>query len=180
MDEKRLIKLILSDFFRFRIPKNYVSRFFYFFILIFYEGFRAVLIYRLCHCFRKVPVLKELLFLVKILFVKLEINSNANIGSGLMIAHPQCIVIGLNSKIGSNATLESGVTIGTDFEGMYSGGGYPCIGNNVSIGTGAKIIGPITIGDNCFIGANSVVTKDMPANSIIAGVPAKVLRSLAK
>jgi serine O-acetyltransferase len=86
-------------------------------------------------------------------------------GLGIVI-HDRC-VLGDNVEIGSNVTIG-----GTS--GKYR---VPVIGNNVIISTGAKVLGEITIGDNCVIGANSVVIKDVPPNSLVAGVPAKILKS---
>jgi serine O-acetyltransferase len=95
-----------------------------------------------------------------------------------MIPHPQSIVIGAFCVIGDNVTIESGVTIGRDFDITNSSNGYPHIGDNVYIGTGAKLIGPVNVGDNSVIGANAVVTKDIPANSVAVGIPAKVIRNI--
>lgn len=97
----------------------------------------------------------------------------AQIDSGLSLFHPYEIMLNRHVKIGKNVVLRNGVTIGVKYQNGYGGA---IVGNNVDVGTGAKIIGKIKIGDNTIIGANAVVTKDFGADLVIAGVPAKVLR----
>ena len=97
-------------------------------------------------------------------------------GPGLNIHHYGCIVVNAHAKVGKNCNLQQHTTIG-----QGSRGDYAVIGDNVFIGTGAKIIGPVHIADNCQIGANAVVTKDfLEEGSIIAGVPAKVIGKVKK
>ncbi len=97
------------------------------------------------------------------------IGENAVIGS-IILPHPHNVCIGREVQIGQNCTLYHDVTIG------QSKDQFPRIGNDVIIYTGAKVIGGITIGDSAVIGANSVVTSDVPPTAIVAGVPAKILR----
>jgi serine O-acetyltransferase len=94
-------------------------------------------------------------------------------GGGLRFFHHDCIIIAGSVKIGRNVSIHQGVTIGRVFAGNKAG--VPTIGNNVVIFAGAKILGNIQIGDNAVIGANAVVTKDIPAYAIAAGVPARVI-----
>jgi serine O-acetyltransferase len=180
MENYSLFKLILSDYRRHEIPKNQALQFIYFFILLLSQGFRAVVIYRISRHFRNTPIINKLILLIRVLIVRIEIYEGAQIGYGLVVAHPQSVVIGKSVIMGNNITIESDVTIGKNFDLASPGGGYPCIGDNVMIGAGAKIIGKITIGDNCLIGANAVVIKDVPANSVAAGIPARVIRSITK
>ena len=93
------------------------------------------------------------------------------VGFGLRIYHWGNIIINSNAKIGKNLTIYPGVIIG-----RTSDGGVPTIGNNVFVGGSAKIFGGIKIGDNCTIAANAVVVKDVPENSIVGGVPAKIIK----
>ncbi len=98
------------------------------------------------------------------------ISDTCQIGNCIKFPHPQNIVIGSSVQIGNNCIIYQDVTIG------QNRGKYPIIGNNVIIYPGAKIIGDITIGDFVIIGANAVVTSNIPNNSIVAGIPAKIIK----
>ena len=95
------------------------------------------------------------------------------IGSGFVIGHFGGIVVNEKAVIGNNCTISHGVTIGKAHRGKNMG--YPVIGDNVYIGAGAKIIGKIKIGNNVVVGANCVVTKDMPDNAVVAGIPGQII-----
>lgn len=99
--------------------------------------------------------------------------TNAQIGPGLYIGHHGGIVTNEEMQIGKNCNLSHDVTIGVSRRGERAG--VPVIGDNVYIGPGAKIFGKITIGNNAAIGANCVVTKDVPENGVVAGIPGKVI-----
>lgn len=98
-----------------------------------------------------------------------DIPLNSKIGGGLLIPHPNGIVIFPGSEIGPNCLLFQQVTIGS------TQGGTPRLGGHVDVGAGAKIIGPVTIGDHAIIGANAVVTKDVPAGATAVGIPARIV-----
>jgi serine O-acetyltransferase len=103
----------------------------------------------------------------------IEIHPGAKIGQKFFIDHGMGVVIGETAEIGNNVTLYHGVTLGgTTWKKIKR---HPTIGNNVVVGTGAKILGPITIGDNTRIGANSVVVSEIPPNSVVVGIPGKVV-----
>lgn len=103
----------------------------------------------------------------------ISISQNIKIGSGLFISHFGGIIINPNCVIGKNLNLNQGVTLGQMNRGIKKGS--PVIGDNVYIATGAKIIGSIKIGNNVAIGANCVVTKDIPNNAVVVGVPGKII-----
>ena len=98
-----------------------------------------------------------------------DVPLNAQIGGGLLMPHPNGIVIHPDAIIGPNCLLFQQVTIGAARDGV------PRIGGHVDVGAGAKIIGPITVGDHAQVGANAVVTHDVPAGSVVAGVPARII-----
>jgi len=100
-----------------------------------------------------------------------EISEYADIAGGFYIAHVGNVVIVRNAKIGSNTSMHQGVTIGAN--GMP--GGFPTIGDRVYFGVGCVVIGPVKVGNDVVIGANAVVTKDVPDDAIVGGVPAKIL-----
>jgi serine O-acetyltransferase len=102
----------------------------------------------------------------------IEIPCEAEVGTGFRIDHQGGIVISGYARIGKNCVVRNGVTIGLS---RTDDPAAPVIGDNVDIGTGAKLLGRITIGDNVKIGANAVVLTDIPANSTAVGIPAKVI-----
>jgi serine O-acetyltransferase len=102
-----------------------------------------------------------------------EIHPAARIGSGLFIDHAFGVVIGETAEVGDDVTIYQGVTLGGT--SLQRGKRHPTIGNRVTIGAGAKILGPVTIGDDCRIGANAVVVKSAPANSVVVGVPGQII-----
>src|SRR5262249_475408 len=107
------------------------------------------------------------------LLTGIEIHPGAEIGRRLFIDHGMGTVIGETATVGDDVTLYQGVTLGGT--GKEKGKRHPTIGNNVSIGSGAKILGNITIGDNCRVGADSVVLRNVPENSTIVGVPGHIV-----
>lgn len=103
----------------------------------------------------------------------ISIPFNTNIGEGFYIGHFGCIVVSPSAVIGKNVNISQGVTIGVTNRGDKAG--VAIIGDGVYIGPGAKIIGAIRIGNNVAIGANAVVTHDVPDNAVVAGVPARII-----
>ena len=103
----------------------------------------------------------------------IQISRHAKIGKGFYIGHYGTIVVSSEAVIGENVNISHGVTIGASNRGANKG--VPTIGNYVYIGPGAKIIGNIKVGNNAAIGANAVVTKDVPENACVGGVPAKII-----
>lgn len=100
-----------------------------------------------------------------------ELPLNGDLGGGLMLPHPNGVVVHPKVKIGPNCILFQQVTLGTSGNGP----GAPLIGGGVDIGAGAKVLGPVTIGDHAIIGANAVVTHDIPEGAIAVGVPARII-----
>ena len=107
-------------------------------------------------------------------FTNIEIHPRAAIGDGLFIDHGTGVVIGETAEVGANVTMYQGVTLGGT--GFATGKRHPTVEDNVTIGSGAKLLGPITIGHGAKIGANSVVIHDVPPNSTVVGVPGHPVR----
>ena len=126
----------------------------------------------------RIPLFPDVLSMLNFVLFGLEVAKQCEIGGGLLIAHPQGVILGAE-RIGENVTVFSGVTLGARGLGVpFRGEERPVIGSNVTIGTGAKILGRVRIGDGAIIGANAVVIHDVPAGAVAAGVPA-VVRSKA-
>ena len=141
-----------------------------------YAGFHALLFYRMAHWLlkRRIPFLPRALSQFARFLTGIEIHPGASIGSGLFIDHGMGVVIGETSEIGDNVTLFQGVTLGGT--GKQRGKRHPTIGSHVVVGAGAKVLGPITIGDFVKIGANSVVLQDVPDHSTVVGIPGRIVR----
>ena len=145
-------------------------------VALLYSGFHAVLLYRVSHklyenkkFFAARLVSQGARFLTGI-----EIHPGAKIGRGLFIDHGSGVVIGETTEIGDNCTLYQGVTLGGT--GKHVGKRHPTLGNNVMVGSGAKVLGPFKIGDNTKIAANAVVLNEIPDNCTAVGIPARVVK----
>lgn len=145
-------------------------------ILATWPGIHALLSYRIAHAMHLagVPLLPRLLSLLVRSATGIEIHPAARIGDGLFIDHGAGVVIGETADIGRDVTLYQGVTLGGT--GFATGKRHPTVQDNVTIGSGAKLLGPITIGHGAKIGANSVVITDVPPNSTVVGNPGHPVR----
>jgi serine O-acetyltransferase len=123
----------------------------------------------------KIPVISRFIMFIGKIITNIEIHPGAKIGKRFFIDHGSGVVIGETAIVGDDCTLYQGVTLGGT--GKEKGKKrHPTIGNNVTIGAGAKVLGPITIGSNVKIGANAVVTGDVPDNCTVVGVPGRLAR----
>ena len=145
-------------------------------VMLTYSGLHAVLAYRISHkLYKKNHFLSARMVSQSARFLTgIEIHPGATIGKGLFIDHGSGVVIGETAEIGDNCTLYQGVTLGGT--GKDVGKRHPTLGNNVMVGSGAKILGPFKIGDNCKVAANAVVLKEIPPNCTAVGIPAKVVK----
>jgi serine O-acetyltransferase len=142
-------------------------------------SFRAVVLYRLSNYFdNRLSIISILLEKLMHITTITWIGRKAVIGSGFVIRHVGGIVIGGKTQIGINCEIRQGVTLGGNLGKEKYGTTQPILGNNIMIGAGAKILGPVKIGDNSIIGANAVVISDIPKDSVAGGVPARVLRKV--
>jgi serine O-acetyltransferase len=145
-------------------------------IFLCYPGFHAVLLHRVAHRLYQanVPLLPRVISQISRFFTGIEIHPGATIGRRFFIDHGMWVVIGETTEIGDDVLIYQGVTLGGT--GNERGKRHPTIGNNVVIGTGAKVLGGIRIGDNARIGAGSVVVHPAPDNSTVVGIPGRVVR----
>ena len=145
-------------------------------ILASWPGVQAVLAHRVAHALHEahVPILPRLISYITRSVTGVEIHPAARIGDALFIDHGMGVVIGETAVIGDNVTLYQGVTLGGT--GFATGKRHPTVGDNVTVGSGAKLLGPIEIGHGAKVGANSVVITDVPPNSTVVGNPGHVVR----
>lgn len=144
-------------------------------VLLTYPGLHAVWSHRIAHFLwgLRLKLLARLLSQLTRWFSGIEIHPGATIGERFFIDHGMGVVIGETAEIGADCTLYHGVTLGgTSWEKTKR---HPTLGNNVVVGAGAKILGPILIGDNARVGSNSVVVKDVPAGATVVGIPGRVV-----
>ncbi len=145
-------------------------------ILLLYSGLHAVTLHRAAHALHK----KGHKFSARAisqgakLLTGIEIHPGATIGKGLVIDHGSGVVIGETAEIGDNCTIYQGVTLGGT--GKDTGKRHPTLGNNVMVGSGAKVLGPFKVGDGAKIASNAVVLEEVPSNATAVGVPARVVK----
>ena len=144
-------------------------------VLLCYPGLHAIWAHRLSHRLWKngYKLLARILSQTMRLITGIEIHPGATLGHGFFIDHGMGVVIGETAEVGNNVTLYHGVTLGGT--SLHKTKRHPTIGDNVVIGAGAKVLGAITIGNNSRIGANAVVIKSTPPDSVVVGVPGQVV-----
>ena len=149
-------------------------------IFLLYNGLHAILLYRLSHWLWGVHCRFLARFVSQIArwLTGVEIHPAAQIGRRLVIDHGTGIVVGATTVIGDDCLLYQGVTLGGT--GVMQGKRHPTLGSNVMVGSGAKALGPIFIGDNSRVASNAVVLKDVPENSTVVGAPAEWFGSTVK
>ncbi|MDU5951103.1 MAG: serine O-acetyltransferase, partial [Paenibacillus macerans] len=145
-------------------------------VIFTYSGLHAIWSHRIAHFFyrRRWFTVARIISQVSRFFTGIEIHPGARIGKRLFIDHGMGVVIGETCEIGDDVVIYQGVTLGGS--GKEKGKRHPTIGNNVVIGSGAKVLGSFKVGDQVNIGANSVVLKEVPPGSTVVGIPGKVVR----
>ncbi|MDO4553238.1 MAG: serine O-acetyltransferase [Bacillota bacterium] len=145
-------------------------------VIFLYSGFHALVSYRLSHFFYKHKryFIARLISQLTRFFTGIEIHPGARLGSGIFIDHGSGVVIGETTEMGDNCTIYQGVTLGGT--GKDTGKRHPTLGNNVLVGSGAKILGPFRVGDHAKIAAGAVVLSEVPDYATAVGVPARVVR----
>ncbi|MBO6489170.1 MAG: serine O-acetyltransferase [Pelagibacteraceae bacterium] len=149
-------------------------------ILVTYPGVKALFFHRIANffCIAKFGLLAKMISQLSRFFTGIEIHPKAKIGKNFFIDHGMGVVIGETSEIGDNVTIYHAVTLGGISPSIKSdeqrnNKRHPTLKNNVVVGSGAQVLGPVIVGENAKIGANAVVTKDVPANAVMVGIPAK-------
>ena len=152
-------------------------------IILTYPGVKAILLHRIANFFSVAGfhLIARIISQTSRFFTGIEIHPGAKIGKNLFIDHGMGVVIGETSEIGDNVTIYHAVTLGgsspsIDSERQRHEKRHPTIGDDVVIGSGAQIIGPVIIGKNARIAANAVVVKDVPENATMVGIPAKAVK----
>jgi serine O-acetyltransferase len=146
-------------------------------VLFLYPSMQAIIMHSIAGGFyrRRLYFLARLVSQFNRFLTGIEIHPGAKIGKGLFIDHGMGVVIGETAEVGDNVTIYHGVTLGGT--GKEKGKRHPTVGDNVVIGAGAKVLGPIYVGSNARIGANAVVLTDVPANATAVGIPARMIEA---
>ena len=145
-------------------------------VLLLYPGLHAVIWHRLAHFLYRHHwfLLARIVSQWSRFWTGIEIHPGAKIGKGLFIDHGSGVVIGETTEIGDDCTIYQGATLGGT--GKESGKRHPTLGNNVLVGSGARILGPFKVGDNARIASNAVVLEEVPDDATAVGVPARIVR----
>ncbi len=153
-------------------------------ILLTYPGVKAIFLHRIANFFSiaKFDLIARIISQFSRFLTGIEIHPKAKIGKNLFIDHGMGVVIGETSEIGDNVTIYHAVTLGGISPSIKSHEQrdvkrHPTLNNNVVIGSGAQVLGPITIGEHAKVGANAVVTHDVPPHAVMVGIPAKNIKS---
>ena len=149
-------------------------------VILTYPSVKAIFFHRIANffCLAKFDLIARIISQFSRFLTGIEIHPKAKIGKNLFIDHGMGVVIGETSEIGDSVTIYHGVTLGgispsIDSDKQRNVKRHPTLKNNVVVGSGAQILGPISIGENAKVGANAVVTKDVPDNAVMVGIPAK-------
>ena len=149
-------------------------------VILTYPGVKAVFLHQIAHffCVAKFDLIARVISQFSRFLTGIEIHPKAIIGKNLFIDHGMGVVIGETSEIGDNVTIYHAVTLGgispsIDSNEQRNVKRHPTLKNNVVVGSGAQVLGPIVVEENAKIGANAVVTKDVPENAVMVGIPAK-------
>ncbi len=144
-------------------------------VLLCYPGLHAVIIHRISHTLYKkgLVVIPRIISNISRFITGIEIHPGAKLGKKVFIDHGMGVVIGETAEVGDNVTIYQGSTLGGT--GKETGKRHPTIGDNVVIASGAKVLGPFTVGDSSKIGAGAVVLKEVPPNCTVVGVPGRVV-----
>ncbi|MFN3327655.1 MAG: serine O-acetyltransferase EpsC [Fervidobacterium pennivorans] len=176
---KKLIAELINASKAIKIDKEYLRRldpsFESSYQYLFHAGFRSLRLYRISHAFyvSDFKFLAYLIYHINRILYTVDIHPAAVLEPGVVIDHGTGLVIGSTAVVGSGTVLYHGVTLGAKY--ITKGKRHPTVGRNVIVGAGAKVLGPVYIGDNAKIGANSVVISDVPKGATAVGIPARIV-----
>ena len=144
--------------------------------IVLYPGLHAMFLHRIAHALwlMKIPFVPRLISQISRFFTGIEIHPGAKFGPGVFIDHGNGVVIGETAEIGESVLIYHQVTLGGT--SLLPGKRHPTIGNGVMIGAGAKLFGPITVGNNSQIAGGAIVTRDIPADCVVVGNPARIVK----
>ncbi|QAY67836.1 serine O-acetyltransferase [Paenibacillus protaetiae] len=145
-------------------------------VIFTYSGLHALWAHRIAHAFfrKRLFTIARIISQISRFMTGIEIHPGARIGERFFIDHGMGVVIGETCEIGNDVVIYQGVTLGGT--GKEKGKRHPTIGNNVVIGSGAKILGSFTVGDNCNVGSNAVVLREVPPNCTVVGNPGRIVK----
>ena len=145
-------------------------------VLLLYQGVHALIWHRVAHWFyvHHMFFIARLISQIARFFTLIEIHPGAQLGHGILIDHGCGVVIGETAVVGDNCTIYQGVTLGG--VGTQKGKRHPTLGNNVTVGSGAKILGSFEVGDNCLVAANAVLLRPLEENTTAVGIPARPVK----
>ncbi|QAV32309.1 serine O-acetyltransferase [Fervidobacterium changbaicum] len=176
---RRLFKELRNMYRAIKLDKEYLKRldpsFEVSYQYRFHAGFRSLKLYRLSHAFyvSGFKFIAYFIYHINRVLYTVDIHPAAVLEPGVVIDHGAGVVVGSTAIVGSGTVLYHGVTLGAKY--ITKGKRHPTVGKNVIIGAGAKVLGPVNIGDNAKIGANSVVISDIPDNATAVGIPARIV-----
>jgi serine O-acetyltransferase len=178
-----VLRTILADL-RSHVSSNYTGLFYWSAVFgkaLLNPAIHVTILYRIGSTLYRVPVLRPVSFLlrsVSVVWGGTEIHPSAQIGPGLCLVHSMKIVIGPGVRIGANARISHGVSIGSVTGPTAGERGLPVIGDNVVVALDAVIMGPVNVGDGAVVSVGSLVVRDVPARAVVAGSPARTVRRL--
>ena len=156
-------------------------------VILTYPSVKAIVFHRIANffCLAKFDLIARIISQFSRFLTGIEIHPKSKIGKNLFIDHGMGVVIGETSEIGDNVTIYHAVTLGgispsIDSDNQRDVKRHPTLKNNVVVGSGAQVLGPVVVGKNTKIGANAVVTKDVPENAVMVGIPAKNVGTTTK